>query len=342
MVGDFNNDNRPDISVAWNTTGGTAGVDVYLDGGNGAFTKIGGPQFLQPMLLQGDAIGDVNNDGNLDVAVCSSSGGPDQFCRIYLGDGHGGLTSTNNGVAGVGTLADVNGDGILDYVTVSSDCCGFYFSVYLGNGDGSFSFVVASFVQLNSSFPGWGLPVVGDFNGDGKLDVAVPGTGHTVPGPGPVAVFLGNGDGTFQSEVDYQAPWFGFFAAVADVNGDGKLDIVNNGTSVLLGNGDGTFIVGSSFNLQNSATNVQIGDLNGDGKLDLATTTVAINGTQTLNIFLGNGDGTFQTPITFPAGVGAGDMGIADFNNDGRLDFAIGGNLDRSSPSSVLLQRPTK
>ncbi len=94
--------------------------------------------------------------------------------------------------------------------------------------------------------------------------------------------------------------------------------------------------------LQNSATNVQIGDLNGDGKLDLATTTVANNGTQTLNIFLGNSDGTFQTPITFPAGVGAGDMGIADFNNDGRLDFAIGGNLDRSSPSSVLLQRPTK
>jgi len=342
VVADFNNDHRPDIAVAWNNVSAIATVDVYLNAGGGGFTKVPGPQNFGAVLLDGNAVGDVNNDGNLDMTVCTSSGGPDQFCGIYLGDGHGGLTSTNFGVAGVGTLADVNGDGILDYVTVSSDCCGFYFSVYLGNGDGSFNSVVASFVQLNSSFPGWGLPVVGDFNGDGKLDVAVPGRGHTVPGPGPVAVFLGNGDGTFQSEVDYQAPWFGVFAAVADVNGDGKLDIVNNGVSVLLGNGDGTFAVGSSFNLNNSAANVQIGDLNGDGKLDLATTTVANNGNQTLNILLGNGDGTFQNPITFAAGVGRGDMGLADFNNDGLLDFAISGSLDGSSASTVLLQNVVK
>jgi len=343
VLGDFNNDHRPDIAVVQNNVStGTATADIYLNGGSGRFTKVSGPQTFGPVLLQGNAVGDVNNDGNLDTTVCTSSGGPDQSCSIYLGDGHGGLTSTNFGVPAVGALADVNGDGILDYVTVSSDCCGFYFSVYLGNGDGSFSFVVASFVQLNSSFPGWGLPVVGDFNGDGKLDVAVPGRGHTVPGPGPVAVFLGNGDGTFQSEVDYQVPWFGVFAAVADVNGDGKLDIVNNGTAVLLGNGDGTFTVGSSFNLNNSAANVQIEDLNGDGQLDLAATTVSNDGSQTLNILLGNGDGTFQNPITFAAGVGSGDMGIADFNNDGLLDFAIGGSLDGSSASTVLLQSAAK
>jgi hypothetical protein len=344
VLGDFNNDHEADIAVAWNDQGAeNATADLYLTAGRGRFTKISGPQKFGPILLDTNAVGDVNNDGNLDATVCTSSGGPDQWCGIYLGDGRGGLTSTIFGVPAIGALADVNGDGVLDYVTVSSDCCGYYFSVYLGSGDGSFSLVVASFVQLNSlGVPFWGLTVIADFNGDGKLDAAVPGMGQLVPGPGPVAVFLGNGDGTFDGEVDYQLPWGGGFAAVADVNGDGRLDIVNNGSAVLLGNGDGTFTAGSSFNFNFEAANVQIADLNADGKLDLATATVSNDGSQTLNVLLGNGDGTFQDPITLAASIGRGDIGIADFNNDGLLDFVVGGSPDRSSTSTVLLQRAPK
>jgi len=88
----------------------------------------------------------------------------------------------------------------------------------------------------------------GDFNGDGKKDLAVAGAGS-----GVVSILLGNGDGTFQPHVDYAAGAFPCFLAVADFNGDGKLDLVttnagDNTVSILLGKGDGTFSAPSSLN----------------------------------------------------------------------------------------------
>ena len=186
---------------------------------------------------------------------------------------------------------------------------------------------------------GGGIAVVGDFNGDGKLDIAIPTLGAVVPGPGTVAVFLGNGDGTVQNEADYQIPWGGTYASVADINHDGKLDIVASGTSVLLGKGDGTFVSGWSFGLSSGGGSVAIADINGDGKVDAASISSDTSGKQTLNIFLGNGAGTFAAPILFPAAHGSyGLLSIADFNNDGALDFAFGG----SSSTSVLIQTSTK
>jgi hypothetical protein len=343
VVGDFNNDHKPDVSVASLSPQNNGLVDVYLGHGNGAFSKIAGPSLglYFSVLLLGDTVGDVNNDGNLDTTVCSSDGGPDQSCDVYLGDGKGGLTFVNNGVDfSQGVFADINGDGILDYVDCSWDGYFYYIDTYLGNGDGTFRKI--GIYQLNTLGNGvWGIPVVGDFNADGKLDVAVSGTGDLIPGPGTVAVLLGNGDGTLQSEVDYQTTWGGGFAAVADLNGDGKLDIIVDGLSVLLGKGDGTFRSGASYNLDqkalNSLGNVQVADVNGDGNLDVVVAVGTTSG-ETLAVFLGDGHGHLQTPITLTAGTGSSYMGIADFNGDGLLDFVVSGSLDQSSPTTVLLQ----
>jgi len=250
--------------------------------------------------------------------------------RIFLGDGAGGLTPIASFVQGTGSVADMNGDGILDYVTVmeSGDGIGSSLFVNVGNGDGTFQRTFS--VGLNGNKLG-GVPVIGDFNGDGKLDVAVPIFATYV------AVFLGNGDGTLQNEIDYTVANPGSLA-VADVNGDGILDIVTSGVSVLLGKGNGTFTSGISILLPNGDFgNLQLGDVNGDGKLDLATVTIDSNSNQTVNILLGQGGGAFQSPITFAAGQSPlfpPVFGMADFNNDGKLDFAVSGQ----STATVFLQ----
>jgi FG-GAP-like repeat len=148
-----------------------------------------------------------------------------------------------------------------------------------------------------SSGPGAGLSVVGgDFNGDSRTDLAAPS------GDG-VSVFLANADGTFQAPVHYGVSvgslQFDARVATADINGDGKLDLIvpsSDTVAVLLGNGDGTFqphIDSPGVGVRSIAT----GDLNGDGKLDLAVTITNFSySSSTVSIMLGNGDGTFQAP----------------------------------------------
>lgn len=323
-VGDFNNDYKPDIVVS------SLDVDVYLNAGKGSFNKISGPEFDQFVHYPPVVVADFNNDGNLDVAPCGGdgSGYSPSSCSILFGDGKGHLTYAPNGqYIFPGVMADMNGDGILDNIAIWEAGGPDYLAIYLGNGDGTYTNV--AMVQTNYAV---GFPVVGDFNSDGKLDVAMPaGVGDT----SMVAVFLGNGDGTVQNEVDYTIPYGGSLA-VADLNGDGKLDLVSGGYAVLMGNGDGTFTLGASLKLGNQAP-MQIADVNGDGKLDLVTNTT-VNGTSALAVVLGNGDGTFQNPITFATPGGGTVSGVADFNGDGLLDFSVAA----SPNSSVLLQAPSK
>jgi hypothetical protein len=124
---------------------------------------------------------------------------------------------------------------------------------------------------------------------------------------------------------------------VADFNGDGKLDIVvadygnpstgdNGGVSILLGNGDGTFKPPQFFSAGKNPNSVAVGDFNNDGKQDLLLTNFgdrSSGGNGNLTLLLGNGDGTFQSPITLTAGREPFQLAVGDFNNDGRLDFAV-------------------
>jgi Bacterial Ig-like domain (group 3)/FG-GAP-like repeat/FG-GAP repeat len=170
---------------------------------------------------------------------------------------------------------------------------------------------------------------VGDFNGDGKPDMAVVNVFSN-----SVSVLLGNGDGTFHMAKNFAVGDQPSSLAVGDFNGDGKLDLVvanehSNNVSVLLGNGDGTFQPAQNF-FAGASSSVTVGDFNGDGKLDLA---VAIG--SSVSVLLGSGDGTFQTARNFAAGIGPISVTVGDFNGDGKPDLAVA-NFNSNNVSVLL------
>ncbi len=199
-------------------------------------------------------------------------------------------------------VGDFNGDGKPDLATsnsVTQDV-----SLLLGNGDGSFQ--TARNFDTGSGGDAFAI-AAGDFNGDGKLDLAV-ANDFRGAGTGNVSVLMGNGNGTFQTAQNFDTG--GMLSAsvvVGDFNRDGKLDLAvasesSASVSVLMGNGDGTFQTARNFAVGGSPVSLAVGDFNGDGKLDLATANVF---SDTVSVLLGNGDGTFQTAQVLAAGGGA-------------------------------------
>jgi len=161
---------------------------------------------------------------------------------------------------------------------------------------------------------------VGDFNGDGKLDLAVPDGGSN-----SVSVLLGNGDGTFQAPQSFHVGAGPVYVAVGDFNGDRVQDLAvvtyyDFAVSVLLGNGDGTFQAARTFAAGNYPWSLSVADVNGDGAQDLVT---ANFGSTTVSVLPGNGDGTFQAPQNFGAGFSPVFVAVADFNRDGKPDLAV-------------------
>jgi uncharacterized repeat protein (TIGR01451 family) len=171
---------------------------------------------------------------------------------------------------------------------------------------------------------------VGDFNGDGKSDIAVN------QGGSGIQILPGNGDGTFAAPLNNPAVISAGALAIGDVNGDGKLDIVSisfpSSILVMLGAGDGTFGAASTYavgtNLEN---NLALADLNGDGILDVAVT----SGNSTVSILIGNGDGSFGAPVAYGTGNFTNAVAAGDFNADGKLDLVVTNEFDSSI--SVLL-----
>ena len=220
-------------------------------------------------------------------------------------------------------IADLTGNGIDDIIAANSTVN--TVGILLGNGDGTFQPEVD---YATGQYPN--DVVVADFNGDGKLDLAVANFGSE---GNSVSILLGNGDGTFRPHVDYAVGGQPYGLAAADLNGDGKIDLIaanTPGVSVLLGNGDGTF---QPFKFYGDAGEqtfaVALGDFNHDGILDVVTANVDVN---SVSLLLGNGDGTFQPHVDFPVGNGAFGLTVADFNGDGNLDLAVSnGNVNSVS-----------
>ncbi|MGA3327934.1 MAG: choice-of-anchor D domain-containing protein [Terriglobia bacterium] len=163
---------------------------------------------------------------------------------------------------------------------------------------------------------------MGDFNGDRKLDLAVINDRSN-----NVTILLGNGDGTFQTAVNYTVGSAPTDVAAGDFNGDGKLDLAvtnadSNNVTILLGNGNGTFTPAASSPATGTEPYaVAVGDFNGDGKLDLA---VANYVSGNVTILLGNGDGTFACAASSPTtGTKPSAIAVGDFNGDGKLDLAV-------------------
>jgi|HubBroStandDraft_1064217.scaffolds.fasta_scaffold16673_2 hypothetical protein len=272
---------------------------------------------------------DLNGDGRADVVSCNNGDGT---ITVFLQKADGTFAA---GVAyDVGkwpwsvAVGDLNGDGKLDLVVADSGTAGTSgdASVLIGNGDGTFQAAVSYQTASDSIF----ALVIGDFNGDGKLDIAASDFS------GAVDVFLGNGDGTFRAPVTTSTGPFPEFLTTADFNGDGKLDlaVVNNNNTdltILLGNGDGTFTAGTSYTAGYDQIwfDVAAGDVNLDGKPDLVLTShdLTVNGAvgaaQAMVVMLGNGDGTFAAPVGYGTATGPYAPVIADFNGDGNPDVAV-------------------
>jgi hypothetical protein len=328
FVGDFNGDGKLDVA---NMVGST--IEVFLGNGDGTFQS---PVFSNSS-LQGAglaALGDFNNDGKLDLIAEDFYG--DDY--TYLGNGDGTFTevSTNWGDWPGGTVvADLNRDGNLDVVDEGSEEGASGTDTELGNGAGVFSPKWNGSVTNQTT----GFCAVADFNHDGKLDIACPGSPNYGNG---VAVAFGNGDGTFGTPTEYATPVVGFTVLAGDVNGDGKLDLVTDGGWVLLGNGDGTFNTPSGPAFSGLAF-PQLVDINADGKLDVVGSAFdvgALRGVNSTLVVLGNGDGTFQTPVAQEISWGSGIVGWGDFNGDGKLDAVtfVQDLITEKPIMSVLLQ----
>ncbi len=175
---------------------------------------------------------------------------------------------------------------------------------------------------------------VADVNGDLKPDLVVANLDS-----GDVGVLLGNGDGTFQPAVTYDAGGAASSVAVADVNGDGHPDIVvanlNGTVGVLLGNGDGTFQTAVTYGAGGGGTRaVAVGDLRGNGILDVVVANSCIdqNCDGSVGVLLGNGDGTFQPALTYPTGYAAMAVAVGDMNGDGKPDILVGSGYSVCGP----------
>jgi hypothetical protein len=207
-------------------------------------------------------------------------------------------------------------------------------------------FAAAAQAQDVSFLPPQSYPVgispvfvaVGDFNGDGRLDLVVANAGSR-----SVSVLLGNGDGTFQAARHFETWTFPTSVAIGDFNGDGRQDLVVSNywknISVLLGNGDGTFQAARKLAAGGSPYFIAVGDFNGDGRQDLAVSTHGIYPfyRDAVGVFLGNGDGTFQEARDFGGVKNPSSLAVGDFNGDGVQDLAVADFVFTSENVSVLL-----
>jgi FG-GAP-like repeat/Abnormal spindle-like microcephaly-assoc'd, ASPM-SPD-2-Hydin len=317
-------------------------------------------------------VADVNGDGKPDLIVandCASGSSPcegaEGLVAVLLGNGNGTFQTAvtyDSGGANATSLAvaDVNGDGypdliVTNYCVSTTSCANGTVAVLLNKGNGTFQ----PAVTYNSGGIGASSVAVGSLRGNGTLDLIVANCAGLGNANGVIGVLLGNGNGTFQSAVPYNA---GGLApgpvAVADLRSDGMLDvIVATGSTylggvntaevgVLLGNGDGTL---QSVVLYDTggydAAGLAVADVNGDGKPDILATnycgpdhTCSNGGDGSVGVLLGNGDGTFQTAVTYDSGGGgAGAITVAEVNGDSVPDAVV---IDGMGPCNIAPGAP--
>jgi hypothetical protein len=336
-VGDFNNDGHVDIITQ---------TQSFLGRADGTF---GTPISISFDLNENEFIytsvtGDFNADGNLDLALLvEDSNNYRFFIKTFFGKGDGtfapgpalifpsstyydffysGRTSLKTG--------DFNDDGKLDLAFFSRA------NVYvtLGHGDGSFDTPETVFSQDPISAIPWSALTVGDFNGDGKADLAV--TQSTYP-TATLVIALGHGNASFGPEQQYETTIESNVIHTVDLNNDGKLDLVignsyNNSLDIFLGHGEGTFRRMANVQGVGQVFDIASGDFNGDGKADLMTSDANAG---TTHLLLGHGDGTFAQTQQMTFDALNSNLWTADLNGDGNPDILV-----EAAGGPVLLNYP--
>ncbi|ABF43710.1 Integrin-like protein [Candidatus Koribacter versatilis Ellin345] len=342
MTADFNNDGIPDVAVH----NGEGTLSILLGNGDGTFqpqAKISGTFIPEPQAL---AIADFNSDGNADLAYATTVGVSGGY-SILFGNGNGTFQApVTTPLPGGGTwglaAADFNRDGIPDLFALPLGPSGTPipsgFMILIGNGDGSF--------VSSTQHPEMGLVMsfaTADFNGDGITDLVV---GYGTFGNTQLGVLLGNGDGTFQAPASPVALGNSYRFATADLNHDGKLDLVVAGAQSasgyygaysLLGNGDGSFQTPVAIDTT-SVFPASLADFNFDGIPDVVIGHTDYHGS--IEVRLGNGDGSFRAGVTLPTGAYPVQLPIVDLNGDGKPDILVinqGSNNSHPERLNVLL-----
>jgi hypothetical protein len=346
-AGDLTGDGKPEIVTA---NCNDNNISVYVNKGDGTFkaaayynaaydATAGLTGIVADIYPHAVTIADVNGDGKADVISTNYYGGD---VTILLGNGDGTLQSATMGYAVGGypytpaIVADFNGDGVPDIVVPDEE----YSLVFMkGYGDGTFRAGVDYYSQLTDNAYAYSYGIAtGDFNGDGIPDFVIGNYNDSTVG---VTVFLSRLDGSVQPGVNYSAGNLRY-VAVADFNGDGKLDIaatdyINGFVQIFNGAGDGTFSIGSTFATDASSTTfpegLVAGDFNQDGHPDLAVqNSYGLN----VGILINDGTGGFLAPVTYPlSAYNSQGLATADLNGDGKLDLAI--PLRSGSAIAILL-----
>ena len=343
-IADMNNDRKPDLVVA---LGRARSISVIEGKGNGQFgttfstTTVADP----PSEI---AVSDFNGDGKLDVAVTSH----DSYgVTLLTGDGKGGLTKTpaspvvmkpggqhphTHGLA----IADINRDNKPDLITCNSTDNDI--SLALGDGRGNFTPAPKSFPVGPSPYP-FG---VGDVNNDGWPDIVATATAtgpsrrEQLPFSRALTLLLSDAKGGFtprQLPTRTGEPWF---AAIADLNRDGKADIVAshheiNALTVMIGDGRGGFTeaTGSPFDFGTALFQFVIADVNRDATMDIVATTG-----NSIRVLSGDGRGAFTQATSIPVGPGAWRLATGDINADGAIDV-VTSNSEGNNLSVLLASR---
>jgi len=328
-------------------------VDVFTQGALGDMTLATGYNTLQTPCPDDVVVADLNHDGKQDVVVLSTACGNynsgyynestvNPGISIALGDGAGHLTAKqfipmacSYGDAKI-LVRDMNGDGIPDIVYTSThDCNAFssmnlHIGVFLGKGDGTFATSPIDYDTGGAETVGEESLAIGDFDGDGKPDIMV------IASYVGVLFYKGNGDGTLQSPqvivsdatMNSADLYNTFYAAAADLDGDGKLDYVFSGngssghTFWLKGNGNGSFSALKAIGP--GLGGVFVADLNGDGRKDVVV------GNQ---IYVQDSSGNFSLEETLGDALTTTILGISDLNRDGRPDLV----MTSSDPSKLAI-----
>jgi len=337
-LGDVDANGQLDLVVA---STDDANVSVLLRDAEGFGNQVDYTLAARPGWV---ALHDLNYDGTLDLAVASIDS---SSVKVLLGMGDGTFApvvespSTRSVLSLV--LGDVNNDGNWDAVTAPNGDISpprpgesSFVSVFLGDGSGKFD--EPQLVAEGEECPSVAL---GDANHDGKLDLARLNAKRAT-----VSVLFGNGDGTFADSQEYATGAAPAFVTFADLDGDGELDLLtadsaSNEVSILLGLSGGAFAERVAYRTGASPQHVSVTDLNGDHHPDLITANASDFG---VSVLQGIGDGTFAGKVDFSAAANPSDQpaprasAVADFDGDGRPDFAVAtARQSGGLPSGVLI-----